>query len=586
MHARAPRTLWLYILVEMWKLIGLTAAVLMTVVSFAMVVKPLADGKLGPADAVRFMVMAMPVAMQYTLPFAACFGATLSLYRLSSDNELTACQAGGISHRSILVPAGLTGLALALGLLVLSHYAIPRFLKSMQDLITQDATRLIMGPIERGEAVQIGGQYLYADQVRRVEPDRQSGAYQTLWLGGVVFVKLAPDGSVETHGIARTAQVQFKRVAGESGGGSAGGGGRAMTEVLIRPLDLVAINKDGRIAMNDVVRRELIPDPNRGNPKFLTFDELRQVRRTPEMIDQVDVLRHGVALTLGQHLMIESIRTGLLKTGRADLRRGVNKDPSVTGPAGEGLPVVLHAGTIRAMKNQPRAFRVVPPHPGEALVLDETQSDGKIRQHTANAAVIRLPAPEDDEPGERATLTLELLDVSAAMVDPEVDLEEGVEKTPSGAIRKWMLDALVPVQDPAPGLMDTPTWALIEVAGKRAAAFPRERESLTIALGRLQARLADLMREVFSKEQERLAYSVACLVMVLCGAVMAMRLRDSLPLTIYMWAFFPALACVICISAGQQLAHGVGALGLILLWGGVVALTVFTGAQFTKLARH
>ncbi|MFN7022309.1 MAG: hypothetical protein ACK4WH_13405, partial [Phycisphaerales bacterium] len=96
----------------------------------------------------------------------------------------------------------------------------------------------------------------------------------------------------------------------------------------------------------------------------------------------------------------------------------------------------------------------------------------------------------------------------------------------------------------------------------------------------------DLMREVLSKQQERLAMSAACLVMVLIGATMALRLRDSLPLAVYMWAFFPALATVICISAGQRMTHGSGLVGLPLLWAGVAALGVYGVFEFVKLVRH
>jgi lipopolysaccharide export LptBFGC system permease protein LptF len=578
MLAHAPRTLWRYIFVEMWKLILLTAAVLMTVVSFAMVVKPLADGKLGPADAVRFMVMAMPVAVQYTLPFAACFGATLSLYRLASENELTACHAGGISHRSVLVPALVTGLALALGLLVLSNYAIPRFLKSMQDLVTQDVTRLITAPIERGEAVQIQGQYLYADQVRRTGPDRQAGAYQTLFLAGVLFVKPGDDGQIETQGIAQQAYVQFKRAAGDDG--------RTMTEIVLRAMNAVLVTKDGKAQLADVIRRERVPDPSRDNPKFLTFGELRDVRERPEALGQIDAARHGLALTLGQHLIIDSVRASLQKTGRAEL---VRTFPAATGSGqvDSTVPVVVRAGNIRPMRNQPRAYSLTPLAPGEPIVVEERTADGQVRRQSAARARVRLPEPGVDQPQGRATLTLELLDVSAELVNPDVDLEAPTpDAIPVGANLKWMIDGLSPATDPAAGVTETPTWALMELARKRVDAGGRDQEALSAKLARLESRVDDLLREVFSKEQERYAYAAACLIMVLCGAVMAMRLRDSLPLTIYMWAFFPALAAVVCISAGQQLTHGAGPLGLLVLWGGVAALTVFTGVQFTRLARH
>ena len=113
MLRRLPYTLWLYVLGDLWKLVALTTGVLVTVIAFAAAVKPLADGKLGPEDTLTFMLMAMVPMLQYALPFAACFGATLAYHRLATDNELTAVHAGGVSHRAMLVPAVLSGLVLA-----------------------------------------------------------------------------------------------------------------------------------------------------------------------------------------------------------------------------------------------------------------------------------------------------------------------------------------------------------------------------------------------------------------------------------------------------------------------------------------
>jgi drug/metabolite transporter (DMT)-like permease len=74
--------------------------------------------------------------------------------------------------------------------------------------------------------------------------------------------------------------------------------------------------------------------------------------------------------------------------------------------------------------------------------------------------------------------------------------------------------------------------------------------------------------------------------MVVLGSVIALRLRDSLPLTIYLWAFFPALGAVLTVSAGQQLTHDHGVPGLFLLWGGVAGLGAYTCVEFSRLSRH
>ena len=102
----------------------------------------------------------------------------------------------------------------------------------------------------------------------------------------------------------------------------------------------------------------------------------------------------------------------------------------------------------------------------------------------------------------------------------------------------------------------------------------------------LRQKTRDFRREVLSKRHERLGYAAACFVMVLAGAVMGMRLRESLPLPVYLWSFFPALIAVITVSAGQGVTHKTGEAGLVLLWGGVAGLAAFTYSQYRKLSAH
>ena len=82
------------------------------------------------------------------------------------------------------------------------------------------------------------------------------------------------------------------------------------------------------------------------------------------------------------------------------------------------------------------------------------------------------------------------------------------------------------------------------------------------------------------------AFSISCLVMVVAGALTAMKLATSLPLTVYLWSFFPALLAVITISAGQQTTHQAGAGGLVILWGGVALLVAYVVRAFLAVRQH
>jgi lipopolysaccharide export LptBFGC system permease protein LptF len=96
----------------------------------------------------------------------------------------------------------------------------------------------------------------------------------------------------------------------------------------------------------------------------------------------------------------------------------------------------------------------------------------------------------------------------------------------------------------------------------------------------------NLKRNVISKQHERVADSAACLVMIVCGAVTALRLGSSMPLTVYLWSFFPALLTVITISSGQQTTRHLGLQGLAVLWGGVALLAAYAAGAYWIVKRH
>ena len=102
----------------------------------------------------------------------------------------------------------------------------------------------------------------------------------------------------------------------------------------------------------------------------------------------------------------------------------------------------------------------------------------------------------------------------------------------------------------------------------------------------LRINIERLRREILSKRHERWAMAVSCLVMVLTGAITAIRLASGQALTVYLWSFFPALATVITISSGQQLTHQNGTTGLFVLWGGVGFLSVHALIAYMGLRRH
>src|SRR5262249_49942789 len=148
-------------------------AVLVVVISFAATVRYTASGKLGPIETLTFMFYAIPPMLQYALPFAAGFGATLAYHRMTQDNEITAAHASGISHRTLLVPAAVSGLVIGTVLWVLAGQVIPRFLRHMELMITEDAKKVLVASIQAGRPVEFNGKMIQARRVHVFDADKE-----------------------------------------------------------------------------------------------------------------------------------------------------------------------------------------------------------------------------------------------------------------------------------------------------------------------------------------------------------------------------------------------------------------------------
>lgn len=592
MSRRPPWIVWAYVASEMWRLILLTTSVLLCVTAFGVSVKYLADGKLGAADSLRIMFLAMPPMLHYVLPFAACFGATLAYHRLAADNEALACHAGGISHRALLGPAIATGLALSVVLLSLSNYIIPRFLEKMALVVSQDATRLIVASIQRKEAVRLNDTWVYADAVAELGPDEKVGAFQRLWLGGVVVVSMDGEGAVRDQGAAREAHVWLRRIsANEARGGAAGSAdGGPVTQVLIRPSNYVV---SGQAARNEGLSTLLqfeVPNTFSDDPKFLTSAQLRELRERPEGISAVEKRRRELALALAQRETFEIVRAQLQEKGFIELVDGV------------GERFTLRASDIRS---RPRVrisedpdedsrgwYWIDPPRKGEDVILDAVQPNGSTRRRRANTAWMHFSP--SDLPGQDIAITLQFNAVSAEDIasgaaetpPPDLDADVAPADARTGAVSESRESGLVLAGGSGVEIMNESSAMLIRAAQSRVETRPGDAAAIAPRLESLRNRIEDLMREILSKRHERTAMSVACLVMVVLGAVMALRLRESLPLTIYLWAFFPALGAVLTVSAGQQLTHEHGVPGLFLLWGGIIGLAGYTLVELSRLSRH
>lgn len=550
MWPRFPLRIWGLLSEDLWRLAALTLAALSGIVAFAAGVRPLAEGQLGPADALRFMALALIPMLQFTAPFAAGFTSTLVYHRFAADNEHLAASAGGISHRSVLAPALGLGLTLAIVVAGLSHFVIPTFLRSMQELVTRDVARMLISSIEDGDSVELNGLAIHADRAIRGQPDPARGVTDRLFLTGVVAYDAAPDGTILAEIAAERAEVLLS---------TERQGADTVTMVHMRLEGAVGKQQGQGIGEVGTIRRIgpwIVPNAFSENPNFYTFTRLGELRDQPERHQTVDLLRRRLAAALtvrrAERLLVASI---------AGESRIVLTDAL-------GQRVAIRAADVRREEGR---WRLLPNGDG-GIEVDWALSDGARRRQIAEHAWIRIRAEETAGP---ATVSLELAQV----------------RTPDagGASRERLLiEQLRLGSDPGADLYDLNAARLLAEADRviEQSRDDPEIASLIARRADLQDRIDRLHRDITGNHHERFALAAACLLMTLTGAIVALRLREGMPLQVYLWSFFPALAAVITIAGGENAVSENLFIGLLVLWGGVAALGAYTLFEYIRLRRH
>ena len=566
MRTRLPFTLWTSIAGHMLRLVFISAAVLVFVIAFAATIKPLAEGKLDAPDALRFMLLAMAPMMAYALPFAAGFAATLVYHRMAIDHEAVAAHLGGLSHRSILMPAIMTAIVLMGVVALLSDQVIPRFLRGMQQMVTVDISRMFARQIARGNAVQQKGMLIYADEARSFGPEQSSGALDRLAFRNFAALELDAAGSPETEVSSASAEMWlFPAEEADRDGatkGGAAGGAQGQSRIVMRMEDVVAVRQgDWTAGGKDMTLRWNTPDPFRDKPSFLTYGEMRGLKAVPERMSGIDFPRRDLAYRLAE------------RGGREGLEASAQRTGSFRLIDSRGRPVDVECGGFQW---QDGGLRMLPP-PGSSEIAATFSRGGPEsleRTRVSSATAYLATDIGTDRYARRYDFRLEFLDARTR------DATDGDDSL-SAARAEIMLVSLTPVANPLPGLLEKGSFELLGLADERLTDEDVQRDATE-----LRRKIVNLDNTVVARLNERLARTVACGLMVLTGAIAALTLTRRTPLTVYLWCFLPALFSLVTISGGEQVTKSTGPAGLFLLWGGVAIMAVYTLVLYLRLARH
>jgi len=539
-----PRLLYRYVLADLIRTIALTTGVLVTVIAFGATIKPLAQGLLAPGDVAKYVAMAMVPMLQFALPFAAGFGATIVFHRLTADNEILAAAASGISYRRILLPVVAMGFVLTLIMLGMVHFVIPRFWQLMQQTVARDVTRMFQSAIEGGQAFEIEDVQIYAENLQMVPPPRDSGIRDRLVLRNVAAARIDPqDGSVDVDVTAPTAVVDFYEHAGRTYLAL------ALTDAVVFDSEKNSLMRFDRVAPEDAIP---VLGDFRDEPKTMSLERLLAVRAYPDSHVKIRRDMSDLADELRRHATWRALERRIEETGRLVLRKGDDDSAGV---------YIVHAERLRQ--------NVLTRTGAGRIVVEEFVDDTLRRRIECDQATLATPGSATF--GEFMNLVLSDCEVAYPA------------RSDDAVARAEVLISGLHAQGLQPETFENlNSGAMLE----RAEAIERDRR-VDRAADELRYELLNLHYEINARIWQRNAQATTILLLLVLGAVLAMAMRNSLPLAIYLVSFLPAIIDILLISGGEQMYRDEDAVGgLIVMWSGNVALLGIILVAYVRLARN
>ncbi|MFP4143889.1 MAG: LptF/LptG family permease [Phycisphaeraceae bacterium] len=563
-----PWTLYRYILRELLKLLVVTTIVLVTVISFAAAIKPLADGLLGPASMLRFVGYTAPTMLGFVLPFAGAFSSTLVFIRLASDNEILACSASGLSYRTILLPVAGLGLVLTMGLFGLSNFVIPHFYRAAAQTVEEDMLSVLVSQLNQGRAFdRIDGVVLYADAARDVEltPERLEKIdspippSRLIRLDGVAVAEYGDAGELQAQTTAEQASALVLR-----------------DPVTHQSLVDIWLYHTIRF---DSLRGELIQggrldffpmtldNPLEDSPKFMSLSELRQLKHRPERYDEVRQRKRQLWRALASHRLMQLIEERLISAESGGVLELEGTRP--------GHRYGIEVPEVRR-PDDPAASDVLllqgrPERPVRVRITGAERSD-RVMEAASGVLQIEYVGAE-----LQPSIRIRLREVTVH--DPRLP-----EQVTAQHVERELQRMVWPERLLAKRFSDFSALRLLAVAR----AQPNPEPGLQRAMGGLTYQLRSLRRSVKAQLHERAALAVACLLLLTLGAILSMHLKGQMPLLVYFWSFLLAILTLVLIYTGENLASDdnfelLG--GLLVLWSGNMGLAVLAGWTYCRVAR-
>lgn len=588
------RTLFWYVFKDLLRVFVMASGALAGIMSFGGLLRPLTQQGLEMGQVGRMLAYFTPAMTAYSLPVAALFSATVVYGRLSADNELTACRAGGVSlgpFFGMAFPGLLFGLLVAIISLLFLCFIVPTYTLKVEKVIYSNLAKLIANRIERTHEIRFASANIFAQRAYLPPYDPKNPTRQQVVLEGVSIVQYEkPPGAIaakkpgkpgeevgaleETSSINRSAQGKVPKefLLASS----------ATIDITERDDDQVSlvIGLEGGTKFPREFRGGMqagigttqfgpteMPSPIKEDTKFMNVGRLQDLYKNPEQSRKVATVIADFVRRDQTRMYIESLARQL--NAGEDLKAGVA--PRFVQFKGGGSKITLSLDpTAPAVVLDPSGDELIVEGTKPGTVTYERTDDGERSLQAARELRIKV---HPDTPRKLMNVTVELMG-----------------RSPGGGTSR-------PVSGNYSSVIEVPMPPeILALKDRKVATYLGSTQVARGDKDRLRRELIVLVNNILAESNGRASFAVSCLILVLVGSALGMMFRSGNFLTAFAISFVPALVCITLIVAGQQTCHAVPfkidsqpnplKLGLTLIWSGNVINFAIATVLLWRLQRQ
>lgn len=540
-----------YIFRELFKVFILALVALTLILSLGSILQPVQEYGAGPQQVGFLMFCFLPITLTFVLPMAALFAGALVYGRFTSDNELDACRASGISILTLVQPGLLLAVFVAIANLLLSFYAMPTFVHLAEKSLKADAKQMLFRNIQQKGFYPLAYDkhliFIYADHVDPINDT----------LSGVVVTEVK-DNEIKQISTVETAKIKF------------------VTRGNVNEVQIIA-QKSGQLGAIHEAGAEfasltwefgsILGD----DIKFKKIDQMRRIKNNLILFEPIAQTARDIYAQLTLELLAQEINSRTSRSGESNETPLAASDNTNIFYELKGEP-----NSVRFTVNQCTVQDVKVDLSGETMVI-EYDTDNKQKSHTLRCEEASLSFKGDKlkpklEMDIRNASIQETNQLKMRHIIDNLTLPDSIKtitkkfKTENGSLNIEKL-----------------AYELTELSKLKPSS------TLISLQNGLQRIMQKTLMEIKAEIHSRLVFGIGCISMILIGIGLGIIKRGGHMLSAFGVSCVPAVVLIVCIMSGKQLTENLGAKtlsGVAIMWAGLIFLSLLAVGIYYKLMKN